>query len=158
MAAYQIVDEPRPSGLQKFVVNPIFPIFAFMFAGPYISWAWSLFNAKAIGSPTIKKEIVAILIGLSLVILNLTWLTYFRIEFKGLPDKPSGFELDLLYFSRIMVCLPICYYIYFRQSASFEIFKYFGGESKNVIWVLPLCFIFGPNIDMRISELLKSIL
>ena len=54
--SYTLADEPQPSGLQHLVVNPLWPLFGFMFGGAWLAFPWYVFNGFAMGSPTRKRE------------------------------------------------------------------------------------------------------
>ena len=151
--SYQIVDEPRPSGLQKFVVNPMFPVFAFMFGGAYISWLWSIFNGVALGSPSLKKEASAVIVGfLATIIYFFLWSLYLKNS-----SVISERESDLFRFGTILIYLPICYYIYFKQAAAFEIYQYFGGPSRNGFLFIVVSFIVGRQLEMGINRFLSTL-
>jgi hypothetical protein len=67
-ASYRIIDEPKPSPLNRFAVNPVWIVLASFILQPY-AWIWFLFNSFALGSPTRVKEVVWAAAGLGLIAL-----------------------------------------------------------------------------------------
>ena len=61
---YHIPDEPRPGGLVRWAVNPVWPFIAVMLGGAWLSWGWFLFNGAAIGSPSRARERLLVAVGL----------------------------------------------------------------------------------------------
>ena len=55
-SAYRLPDEPQPSGLSRWAVDPLWPLLAVMLAGNVFGMAWSVFNGLAMGSPTRRRE------------------------------------------------------------------------------------------------------
>src|SRR5688500_16070714 len=72
MNSYRVVDEPHPSGLSQWAVRPLWPLFAQMLAGAWLSWPWFVLNAFALGSATRKREAMYIgAAGLGSVLISI---------------------------------------------------------------------------------------
>ncbi|WP_308364894.1 MULTISPECIES: hypothetical protein [unclassified Microbulbifer] len=141
-SAYQIIDEPKPGRLSRFTVDPMWPLFAFMFGGPFISWAWSLFNSFALGSPSRNREIIAVSLGL---------LGYFAV-LTAMMTSETLRELGPVYIrlALVVVSLFACYYIYLKQSAACEIYQYFDGVLMNGIPGVILAYFVGSKLEQMV--------
>lgn len=141
-SGYQIVDEPSPGKLSRFTVDPMWPLFAFMFGGPFFSWAWSLFNGFALGSPSRGREIIAVCLGV---------LAYFAVLIgmaaSGLLQQwgPAYVRITL-----VVVSLASCYYIYLKQSVACEIYQYFDGTLMNGIPGVILAYFVGDKFQQLV--------
>lgn len=62
-ARYRIPDEPRPTGLARHAVSPVWPLLAVMFAGFAPGIAWFAFNLHALGSPAPLRQWLLIVVG-----------------------------------------------------------------------------------------------
>jgi hypothetical protein len=128
--AYLVLDEPQPTGLARHAVNPVWPLFGMMFAGAWFAWLWFLFNGYAIGSPTRRKELLVVAIGLvgllALPVLLVTALTHL------------GWTGGLRYAIVVIACwkVGVCYWLYFLQSRSFELYEYYGGVLRSGMFVV----------------------
>jgi len=127
---YLILDEPRPSGLAHYAVNPVWPLFGMMFAGAWFGWLWFLFNGQAIGSPTRRKELLAVLIGF----VGLAALPVLLYAVLKQLHWPAGFHYALVVFACWKV--GVCYWLYFLQSRSFELYEYYGGALRSGMFVV----------------------
>ena len=147
MQAYRIADEPKPGAMQHLTVNPIWPLLGVMFGGAWLSWPWSVFNGIAMGSPTLKKEIVIAVIGfvgaVGIVIGS------GLLADTGFLDE-DHFEYALL--ALTVYKLGISYWMYVTQAPGFSIYEYFGGIARNGVAVLILAYIFGPRLFLVIRE------
>lgn len=125
-AGYRIVDEPVPGGLQRIAVNPMWPLFAFMFGGALLAWSWSGVNAYALGSPTRRRELGIILLGFAGTVA--------LVIAAGLAAKAEVITRDHLPYvilGLVVWKLGISYWLYFLQSRTFELYQYFGGAVRN---------------------------
>lgn len=138
-ATYQIIDEPSPGKLSRFTVDPMWPLFAFMFGGPFISWAWSLFNGLALGSPSRGREALAVGLGL---------LAYFAVLI-GVAATGLLQQLSPVYVrtALVVVSLATCYYLYLKQSVASEIYQYFDGTLMNGIPGVILAYFVGSKLE-----------
>lgn len=138
MEGYQIADEPRAGGLAHLVVNPIWPLFAIMFGGAWLSWPWYVFNGVAVGSPTIRQEIalaVGGFLGSALLVLLIFVLRSENILTTGM--NPYAFLVLLVW------KLAVTYALFSVQGRTFGIYEYYGGTVKNGFIVLLLGLFVG---------------
>lgn len=141
MSSYQIVDEPTPSGLARFVVNPVFPLLAAMLGGIWIAWPWFAFNAIAVGSPTRRAELAWLgfgfiaIVGVSLAILMAAG--------AAMLPQGAGAYAGLVV---VVLKLAIVYAVYVLQSRTIEIYQYYGGVLNNGVWVLVAAFVLGDRL------------
>ncbi|MFT5429438.1 MAG: hypothetical protein ACI9OJ_000109 [Myxococcota bacterium] len=136
--SYQLADEPKPSALSHLVVNPLWPLFAIMFGGAWLSFPWFVFNAHAMGSPTRKKETI-IAIG-TLICSGAVFLTVDELAEAGLLGSIAmAFINDTIQYLMLvvqLVKLAGAYWLYTLQSRTFGIYEYYGGPSRNGILVV----------------------
>jgi hypothetical protein len=143
MSGYQIADEPRPSSLARFAVNPLFPFLAAMLGGVWIAWPWFAFNSFAIGSPTRKSEILWLAGGLAVVVV-LTLGLIAGVNTRALPSAAAPYAGLVLSVAK----LAVLYAVFLLQSRTVEIYQYYGGVLANGVWGLLLSFYFrGPVTD-----------
>lgn len=135
---YQLADEPAPSTLARFAVNPLFPMLAAMFGGVWIAWPWFAFNGLAIGSPTRRAELVWLVAGLAA--LPILAVALFAAVGTGALPQSSGPYIGL---AIVVVKLCVVYAVFLLQSRTIEIYEYYGGKLVNGIWVVVAAFYFG---------------
>lgn len=130
-AAYRIIDEPAPSALERAIVNPVWPLFAAMFAGSWLAFPWFVLNAFALGGRRRYADLGLALAGwlLSALILVgiLQLLSDMTLTERGLPYAllaPVGVRLVVIY------CL------FLRQLQTFEIHTHFGGATRHGVFVV----------------------
>ena len=138
---YRIVDEPQPGPLAKLGVDPMWPLFAFMLAGSWLGWVWFVVNGHAVGSPTRRKELVLVaggvagavflamlfgwLIASGVLARNMTWVVFLVITLWK---------------------LGVSYWLFELQRRSFELYRYFGGPSRNGLAVVALGYLARPTV------------
>lgn len=153
MSDYIIIDEPRPSALARFTVNPMWPLFAFMFGGAFFSWLWSILNSFALGSANKTKEIALVIVGISgffCVILG----AYFLVSI-GVIEKINRDYFQLVL---VLVELAVCYTLYVLQSPSFSIYEYFNGKVMSGIPGLILAYLVGYKMQTYIVDFVFRLL
>jgi hypothetical protein len=125
-ASYRIADEPQPSHLSRITVNPVWPLFAMMFAGPMVSWCWFIINGWAMGSPSQKKEIKTSLLGFvgAMIIVFVVFLLAGQkvLQPGWIPYALIGLTLWKL---------GVSYQLYRLQATAFSLFEYFHGKTRN---------------------------
>ena len=131
---YSIVDEPRPGGLAHVVVNPFWPLLAFMMGGTWFGWAWFVINGIALGSATRRREIALVvggLVGSGVIVLVL---------FGGLgaANVQSERAVRLAMLVLTLWKMAISYMLYMSQERSFAIYQYYDGTVRNG---LPVAFV-----------------
>ena len=120
---YRIDDEPRPGRLARMAVSPFWPLLGLMLGGSWLGLPWFAFNSIAVGSPTRLRELLLVAAGFagSLVIaLMLVELNKF-----GLISSPASVEYALLVL--LIWKLAIGYALFVQQSATIEMYQYYGG-------------------------------
>jgi len=154
-AIYRLPDEPRPTGLAKYVVDPMWPLLAIMIAGNGFGLAWCVFNAFALGTQDRIRECAlaalsllgtaALLVGLNAANAN-GWL--------------AGSELHYAALSLVALKLTCAYVIYTWQSSTFEVWEHYGGRARNGFAVLFLLAFFGRNVlnAANLPDLLVAVL
>jgi hypothetical protein len=140
--AYKIIDEPRPGRWSRIVVDPLWPLFAFMFGGPVWGWAWFIVNGQALGSPTRLRELMFVVLGVC-GILGLS-VVLGSLMMAGIVTKES-MPYAVLVFT--LWKLGISYWLYELQSRSFELYRYFGGSVQNGVIVVVLAYFFRPKLS-----------
>ncbi len=139
MSTYQIIDEPTPKW-NHLVVQPLWPLFALMFAGSWLAFPWFIVNALAMGCPHRVKTIV---VG-CLFFVAQTMLFLF-IAFIGQGDW-DRFSLQYALLSMVMLKLGVGYYLYMLQSRSFELYEYFSGMVRNGLPIVFIGYFLAPRV------------
>jgi hypothetical protein len=129
-ASYKLPDEPTPGVLQQLVVNPMWPLFAIMFAGAWLALPWFVFNAFAIGSPTRIKETLIVVIGAAAVAVLSYGVMLGFAQFDIAQHMKYGFQ------AVVIGKLGLAYWLYLLQGRTFEIYEHFNGKVQNGL--LPL--------------------
>lgn len=135
-ARYRIPDEPRPSGLIRYAVDPMWPLLALMLSGNALGLAWFAFNSRALGSASAAREwgyIIASLVGCVLLALAIGWASQ-----NGFLEN-SAIQYAALAFPALKMSLG--YALYVSQSRSTELILHFGGELRNGAVGLLICFV-----------------
>jgi len=129
---YHIPDEPRPGGLARWAVNPVWPFIAVMLGGAWLSWGWFLFNGAAIGSPSRTRErllVAAGLLGSLLLVAALGWAVAADMLSTSAEIAYAGLGLTVWK-------LLITYALFTLQSQTIGLFEYYGGKLMNGVGVL----------------------
>ncbi len=137
VARYRIPDEPRPTGLIRYAVDPMWPLLAIMLSGNAFGLAWFAFNGRALGSVSAVRE-WAYIAGSLLGCVALALLVRAAVQQGWLPDKASV-EYALLAFAALKMSLG--YALYVDQSRSAELVVHFGGTLRNGFFGLLACFL-----------------
>lgn len=149
MATYRILDEPLPGPRDRAVVSPNWPLFSIMFAGPWLSWPWFLFNAWAMKSPRLGRNIAWVVLGL----FGTALLVMGTVAVAGSAGAPRWITSYLL-IAIVIWKLLVTYALTMDQSRSFELHQYFGGRVANGTWV----FLLGSFYVTRLlGERVKAI-
>lgn len=123
---YRIADEPAPSGLAHLAVNPIWPLFAIMFGGAWLSWPWFALNGFAMGSPTRAKEAIGVAVGFA----GNVGFTFALLLLLGLELLPA-WTAPYLFIAYSGWKLAVSYALFTSQARTFGLFEYYGGQPKN---------------------------
>jgi hypothetical protein len=130
-AGYRIADEPRPGGLAHLAVSPFWPFLAVMFGGSWLAWPWFALNGLAVGSPTRRREI-AIAAGGFL----LTGLLVLLIVGLSASGRFPQARLPYAFLALTAAKLGITYWLFGLQSATFEVYEYYGGAVRQGLPVI----------------------
>lgn len=127
---YTIIDEPNLKPWSKYAVNPVIILFAAMlvpmlwnppFLGRFwLPFVWLLINSVLLGSPTIKKEIVYMVVGLLLmagIFYAMVYVINHQIQFEFSFLRYMGVLLNAVMFLFI-------YLVVFLQTQPHEIMEY----------------------------------
>ena len=146
-AGYRIADEPIPGGLAHLTVNPVWCLFAVMFGGVWLSWPWFLLNAKALGSPTLRRDVIFIV---------LSALGVAGLAFGGLLIGAELFR----YYAVVLIAakLVVSYRIFISQSRSFEIYSHFDGAVRNGMLVVAAGFFLRGRVLPEPDSLWSTVL
>lgn len=141
---YAIIDEPRPGALQQWVVNPLWPFFALMFAGSWLALPWFAFNAVAMGSATRRRELLVVLLATPLK-LGLFFFLMMLHQKTGLPEE----ALRYLLLGLTVLKLGLGYWLFNLQQPAFGLYQYFDGPVRNGVFVV----VGGALVNARVLEL-----
>ncbi len=145
-ARYRIPDEPRPTGLIRYAVDPLWPLMALMLAGNGIALLWFAFNMRALGSPAVLREsgyIIASLAGCVLAVLAIGGAADYGY-LQGSAVKYAALALPA-------IKLSLGYALYLSQSRSAEIVIHYGGVLRNGAVGLLVCFLVGRTLFAEVE-------
>lgn len=137
-SAYRLPDEPLPSGLNRYAVDPMWPLLTLMLGGNAFGLTWFVVNGLALGSPTRAREWT--LVALSL--LGSAGLV-FGLGGMAAAGWLQGSELRYAALSIVTLKLAIAYAIYMMQARCFEIWEHYGGVGRNGLPLLLLIAVVG---------------
>lgn len=148
-SAYIIDDEPATSGsLQKWIVDPMWPLLAVMMAGVWLGWPWLLLNGRALGSPNWRRQAQMLALGLAVTIALAA--TIVLLWDAGLIHTRTHVRLALLVVT--VWKLGVSYKVHALQSGTFELFKYYGGEVKQGMRALILGVYVGRALMLGLVD------
>lgn len=153
---YRIPDEPRPTGLVKYAVDPMWPLLACMLGGNGLGLLWFAFNTRALGSVSAAREYgYALLSPLACVAVFLVIAS--GVESHWLPGDASVEYAELAYPA---VKLTFAYLLYLSQARSAELLTHYGGTLRNGAIGLFACFLLSRNVidGMLLPRLLDEAL
>jgi hypothetical protein len=146
-ARYQIADEPMPTTLSRFVVDPFWPVVACMMVGGVPGLTWLAFNGFALGSPTRVRESLNCLAGVvgALLVFCLVGIG----KDSGIISEHAARYLVLL---TLISKLSFGYMACFLQQRALELHEHYGGSKANgVIPLLLAAFLFRPAVASALS-------
>lgn len=129
---YQIIDEPTPGPLARFIVNPFWPLLGLMLGGAWLGWPWFLLSSHALGSATKRRETI---------LIAAAFIGSVVLAFLVAATAPSQSAQEFKLFSYALLALrafklTMGYLIFLEQRKSFQIYETFGGKSQNAAIVL----------------------
>lgn len=122
---YTLPDEPRPTGLARLVVDPMWPLFGFILGGPILAWPWFVLNAWAWRSPTRGRETALAVAGPFLLIAALIGILALQ-EGLALPDRAFAYLLIVVHTLKVAVSCVIYRY----QVNGFAVYTAYGGPVR----------------------------
>lgn len=143
-STYRIDDEPRPGAWARMAVSPFWPLLGLMLGGSWLGLPWFAFNAVAVGSPTRARELALVATGFagSLVI---GWMLLELVK-NGYIGSDASIQYALLVL--LIWKLAIGYALFVQQSATIELYQYYGGvlSRYGIAVVLVGTFLLRDNI------------
>lgn len=151
---YRLPDEPRPGALAHLAVHPTWPLFGLMFGGAWLSWPWFVLNGFAVGSPTRRRELLVVLLGLAGTALLVAGVMFAggshvietRRAIRWAMLVPTGWKL------------AITYALYILQARTFEIHEHYGGVVRNGILVVVASTFVAPVVLKPLPVLVRVVL
>lgn len=137
-SVYRLPDEPLPSGLSRYAVDPLWPLLTLMLAGGGFGLLWFAFNTAALGSPTRWREWGCV--ALSLIGGPVLAVTIYAAEQYGWL---SASLLPYAMLSTLLLKLGVAYALYLMQQRCFEIWEYYGGQARNGLFLMILLAVVG---------------
>lgn len=120
---YVIADEPTPGVLERFAVNPVFPLLATMMTTTLFGMGWFVLNSFALGSTRKGRELAyafAGVFGYAGLIVGLG-----VVHSMGLiEDSTQHYAAQFVLAWKLL----FAYWIQSSQSVSFELFEHYGGK------------------------------
>ncbi|MEC7522956.1 MAG: hypothetical protein VYE22_23975 [Myxococcota bacterium] len=150
---YRLADEPEPTRLERFVVEPFWPLLALMLGGGWLAWPWFVFNGFALGSPTRRKEAWiaggafagSVLYALAVVGMVAGELISFQVA-------------RYLIIVMVVVKLAGAYWIHSLQGRTFPLFEHFGGVVRSGRVVVGVGFLIRVFIIAELPSLWRLVL
>ncbi|MGQ0701381.1 MAG: hypothetical protein ACT4PZ_24450 [Panacagrimonas sp.] len=146
---YRLPDEPRPSAWSRYVTPPLLPLFAMMLIGAWLAWPWFVFNACAVGSPTRKRELGLVLLGIAGCALTVVLVLVARDH--GLIGQE---RIKYAFLLLPAIKLGVAFRIYFMQSRVVALYQHFGGQLAARAYLLLIPAVL---LDPWVVALLKSL-
>ncbi len=136
MSGYRIVDEPVRSPLNAYVVNPLFPLFALMFAGAWLAWPWAVFNSFALGSYLRWQDLAIGMLGfIGGIAINAVLLLLIAAE--AIPEGSIAYYIVVL----MLFKLAVGYWLAANQQRSYELHQWYGGQTRNGLFIIAIGFV-----------------
>lgn len=145
---YQIIDEPSPGRMARFIVDPFWPLLACMMVGGLPGLSWLVFNGFALGSPTRLRESLLCFLGVVGALL-----IYVSVDMASDAGLISRGIVSYVVLLAIICKLGFAYMACFLQQRAMEIHDYYGGGKKNgLVPLLVASFLLRPAV----AELAKD--
>jgi hypothetical protein len=151
--AYRIADEPAPSALARFAVNPLYPFLTMMLGGTWIAWPWFALNSFAVGSPSRRRELLWLSAG-AVAALVLSFGIFALVGSGTLPPKAARYAILTV----VVAKLATSYAVFTLQSRTIEIYEYYGGKLQSGVLPLLLTFILGSRVIEQLPVVWRMVL
>lgn len=151
---YRIADEPTPGPLAVVATSPLWPFVAMMLGGVWLSWTWFAVNSFAVGSPSRRKEITWILVGLVVSVL-MAYTILVSAERGIIANEHIKYAMLVI----VVWQLGVSYVLFMLQNRTIKIYEYFGGVLRNgLIFLVLASFIGRPIVAAKLPAFLKLVL
>ncbi|WPO98672.1 hypothetical protein SFA35_18820 [Pseudomonas sp. HR96] len=151
-STYRIDDEPRPSAWARLAVSPLWPLLGLMLGGTWLGLPWFAFNSVAVGSPTRTRELTLVAVGIAgSVVIGLMLVHAVNV---GYIRSAASWQYALLLV--LIWKLAIGYALFVQQSATIELYQYYGGVLNRfgIVVVLLATFVLRDPIISAIPHTL----
>ncbi len=118
---YRIADEPRINRLSRMTVNPFFVMLASMLIDFKLGVVWLVFNAFAMGSPYVKRDLVVVLVA-TVVIVGAAFTSVMLLGQELLRADAVGPYVRL---AAKTGWIAVCYYLFLSQMKAYPLFQYY---------------------------------
>ncbi len=118
---YRIIDEPQPGRGPWIAVNPFWPLLAMVLTGILPGVLWFLYNGRALGSATRRRDLAVGGIGVLVSLASAFALQTLR---PSIPVAVFPYLGLFLVGWKVM----IGYLLHIDQARSVELYQYFGGR------------------------------
>ena len=149
-STYRIDDEPRPGAWARMAVSPFWPLLGLMLGGSWLGLPWFAFNSIAVGSPTRTRELLLVAAGFAgSVVLGLMLL---HLVGNGYIASQASVQYALLVL--LIWKLAIGYALFVQQSATIELYQYYGGvlSRYGIAVVLLATFVLRDKVLSGVSS------
>jgi hypothetical protein len=156
-STYRIDDEPRPGPWARMAVSPFWPLLALMLGGCWLGLPWFAFNAIAVGSPTRTRELCLVAAGFAGSVVIALMLV--QLVQAGYIASEAGVQYALLVL--LIWKLAVGYALFVQQSATIELYQYYGGTLSRygiAVALVGSFFLKGPVLQAVPSTLWRLVM
>ena len=121
----------RVGAAQLPVVHPLWPLFAMMFVGVWLAWPWFLINEHLMKSDDLRRQLRLVALGF-IGAFAFAFLVIALLRMQVLEVREARYAALLL----VAWKLGVSYLLQGRQTNSFELWRYFGGEPRKGLAVV----------------------
>ena len=150
---YKIIDEPAASAYNNLAVQPLWPLFAIMLGGTWLSFPWFVVNGFAIGCPNRMKTLGLAVLGFVGTGLILLATMYFAATYEW---DQYAVQYALLVLTTWK--LGVAYWLYVIQARTFSLYQYFGGVVRNGLLVVGAGWFLGNRLLVGLPTFIQIVL
>lgn len=145
---YRLADEPTLGRWKSIAVDPTWPLVGLMLAGAWLGWPWFLVNARALGSPTRRRELAWVLAGLAgSLVLGVILL---ELIARGILRGPVALQLGLLAIATWKLVAAAA--VHALQGRTLPRFVGEGGEAQSGLGVLLVAVFVGRAVVLSLID------